>query len=56
MFCCRRRHPIKTPQSPSLTPDEIQKIKDNLSNVTDFNFYEFINQFITKNSFDQIYL
>jgi len=44
MFCCRRRHPIKTPQSPSLTSDEIQKIKDNLSNVTDFNFYTYNNQ------------
>jgi hypothetical protein len=44
MFCCRRRHPIKTPSSPSLTSDEIQKIKDNLSNITDFNFYTYNNQ------------
>jgi hypothetical protein len=40
MFCCRRRNKktgYKTPTSPELTQDEINKIKDNINNITDFN-------------------
>jgi hypothetical protein len=40
MFCCKRRSKktaYKLPTSPELTQDEINKIKDNINNITDFN-------------------